>query len=210
MKRCLLCQQWVNQHQAFRHWLSCDTCLCGDCQKMLHRLHTTRMLAGMKLHILYEYDDFLENLLFQYKEGGDVALRSLFFYEDKRYLEKRYKGYTLLLMPSGKEKTKERGFHALAEMTRQLQLPILQPFYKSENRKQSTLSYEQRQHIGDIMHLDEHVVIKGKKLLLVDDVCTSGATLHSAYQLIKDKGVTTEALALCAHPLFLKQHPKTL
>lgn len=154
--------------------------------------------------MLYEYNDFLENLLYQYKEGGDVALRDMFFYEERDMLKRQYKGYTMVLMPSSSAKNQERGFYALAEMTAQIALPQCSLFYKSENRKQSALSYEKRQMIHEVMHLREDAQIPKGKLLLVDDVCTSGATLACAYRLLQPYAKQIAALVLCANPLFLR------
>ena len=41
------------------------------------------------------------------------------------------------------------------------------------------------------------------ELLLVDDVCTSGNTLASAYNLLKEHPYKIEALVLCAHQRFV-------
>lgn len=173
---------------------------------MWEPIHLDCTLQECPMHVLYVYNDFLENLLFQYKEGKDVALREIFFYEYRRWIEHTYRGYTLVLMPSSKEKTQERGFHALHEMVKQLNLPCLQPFYKTANRKQSTLSFAQRQTISSIMKLDPTIKLP-KKILLVDDVCTTGATLQCAYRLLPLHTMEVRALVLCATPRFLQQHP---
>lgn len=206
MKRCLMCGQNINAYQDFYHWLKCDSQLCGECLNKLIPLRKTYERSGLKIHVLYVYNDFIETMLFQYKESLDVLLRNSFLYEDKHYIEKRYRGYTLLLMPSSKEKTQERGFHALKEMSAVLKLKKMQPFYKSENRKQSTSTYEQRSNIGEIIQLDQNASLPKRKLLLFDDVCTSGSTLISAYQLLKLQNKTAEALVLCANPLFIEQN----
>lgn len=207
MKQCLMCAQSVNEQQDFYHWLKCDTLLCGECLSKLQPLRKTYELNGMRLHALYEYNEFIETMLFQYKESLDVELRSCFIHEDKRYIEKRYKGFTMLLMPSSKEKTQERGFHALKEMTASLKLKKLQPFYKNKNHKQSALTYEQRQNIGEILRMDQTIALPKRRLLLFDDVCTSGATLSAAYRLLtQHQHTNAEALVLCLHPRFIETH----
>ena len=207
MKRCLLCDHDISYHQDFYHWLHSDTLLCGDCQGQLKPVETVRMLEDMKVHILYEYNDFLENLLFQYKEGQDIALRRLFFWDFRHRIARQFKGWTLLLMPSGAKKNQERGFHALKEMCEVISLPRLQPFTKRSDHKQSLLSYEQPQQISEIMdwHCDED--LSNRKVLLIDDVHTPGATLRAAYHLLPKTIKKTEALVCCAHPLFLEQQP---
>lgn len=206
MKVCPVCFQEVLQHQSFAHWLFQDALLCGDCLQKWEHVHYDLSLQGCSTHVLYVYNDFLENLLFQYKEGQDVALREIFFHEYRRWIEHTYRGYTLVLMPSSREKTQERGYHALLEMVKQIDLPYLQPFYKTENRKQSTLSFAQRQTIQTIMRLDPAIKLP-QKALLIDDVCTTGATLQCAYQLLPKHTMEVRALVLCATPRFLQQHP---
>lgn len=204
-KECILCLEDIERKQDFFHWLKQDALICGECRGQLEYVNTIRYLDGLPVHILYAYNDFIESMLFQYKEGRDVALAPVFFHEHKGWMEHHYKDYTMLLMPSSKEKTRERGFHALEEMLKEVKLCKLQPFYKSENRKQSTLHYKQRQSIGEIIHRHTSIPLPKKKLLLVDDVCTTGATLKCAYDLIKEHTVEVEAFVLCANPLFLQQ-----
>lgn len=200
---CPLCFQDIMIHQDFFHWLKQDALICGDCRKQLIEVNTDRKLEDINIHILYEYNDFLENLLFQYKEGLDVVLAPVFFHEFIKELKQRYRGYTILMMPSSIEKLQERGFLPLEDMLKELDLPKISPFYKTENRKQSTLSYEDRQLISNIICLKQDVKLPKRKVLLVDDVCTTGATLKAAYHLIKSHTISVEACVLCANPRFL-------
>lgn len=208
MKTCLLCHQDLSLHQDFYHWMKSDTLLCGDCQSRLKPVETVRLLEDMKVHILYEYNDFLENLLYQYKEGQDVALRQLFFWEHRHRVEKRFKGVSMLLMPSGQAKNQERGFHALKEMCTVIRLTTLEPFVKRSDHKQSLLSYEERQRIFEFMEIRGDVKLDRRHVLLVDDVVTTGATLRAARYLLPDTIKTADALVCCAHPLFLDQQPR--
>ncbi len=194
----------IHFQQDFYHWFSDRSLICGACRRQLVRIDQIDIWQGIQIHMLYEYNDFLEQLLFQYKEGGDVVLRDLFFHEDRDRLKRRYRGYTMVLIPSAAEKNEERGFYALAEMVSKIDLPKVSLFYKSENRKQSTLSYEKRQAIHEVIHLRKDVILPKGKLLLVDDVCTSGATLACAYHLLQPFTKQIEALVLSVNPRFLK------
>lgn len=207
-QHCLYCFDDITKKQDFYAWLKKDACLCGVCQSQLLPYQKSKQILRMPIYILYVYNEFLETMIYQYKEGKDIALKSVFFHSFIQEIEHRYKGYTLVLMPSSEEKTKERGFHALRNMLEVINLPKIEPFYKSENRKQSLQSVEQRAHIDEIIHLNTSVVIPKTKLLLIDDVCTTGSTIKCAYNLLRKHKLSIEALVLCANPLFIQERDR--
>ncbi len=59
---------------------------------------------------------------------------------------------------------------------------------KTENIKQKELNYEDRQKIGDILKFDEKFKVKNKKILIVDDVITTGASMKAAIKIMKKYG----------------------
>ena len=198
----------ILHHITIYDYLKQDQLLCSSCKSQLKRVNLKTKLEGIPLTILFEYNDFLENMIFQYKEGHDVALRDVFFYEDIQKLNDKYRHYTIVLMPSSLEKLQERGFVPVEEMLTHCKLPIIEPFYKSENHKQSLQTYKNRGHIKEVIHKKLGFKLPQTKLLLVDDVCTSGSTLKYAYQLLKQHTYKIEALVLCAHPLFVESCDK--
>ena len=58
-------------------------------------------------------------------------------------------------------------------------------FKKVSNHKQSNLSYLERQNVGNVLSIDNAEIIKNKNVLIVDDICTTGATLKALIELIK-------------------------
>ena len=46
-------------------------------------------------------------------------------------------------------------------------------------------------------HVDKIVQIKGKSILLVDDLLASGTTLTSAYNLLKEMEISEQIEAIC-------------
>lgn len=182
--------------------------LCGDCKQALEVKNTKIKCNGYHLYVLYKYNDFIENMIFQYKEGRDIALAPVFFHEVHDQIHRMFRYHVIVLMPSSKEKTMERGFRSLYEMVKACKLPIIDPFYKTENHKQSLQTYENRKHITQVIKIKTDYKIPHRKLLLIDDVCTSGSTLDHAYHLLKDHHKHITALALCAHPRFLEFYEK--
>lgn len=201
---CRLCMEDITRNMRVKDFLTQDQLLCADCLAKLKRIDRHVVWEGISMHILYEYNDFLESMLFQYKEGRDIALANVFFQPFLTKLSSKFRHHVIVLMPSSKEKMLERGFLPVREMLKNCPLAIWEPFYKVNNTKQSMQSFENRQFISQVIKRKENETLPGRKLLLVDDVCTSGSTLLSAYHLLKEHKLKVEALVLCAHPLFVE------
>ena len=73
----------------------------------------------------WEYNDAFRSTLIQYKECYDEALKDVFLYPTRKKIRNYLRGYTLILMPSTKEKLEERGFSHLKFMFSSLKLPML-------------------------------------------------------------------------------------
>lgn len=155
--------------------------------------------------MIYVYNSFMESLLFQYKEGRDVALQQIFFHEIVKELEAKFRNYTIVLPPSSIQKNKERGFHCLKSMLEDCHLQKISPFQKVGDYKQSSQPFLQRKNI------ENHIKFIGisekckKRLLIVDDVCTSGHTLRVMIQLLRLHYEHVEALVLTIHPRLLTE-----
>ena len=55
-----------------------DQLICPDCLKNFKLHKQVYNIEGTPLYVLYEYNEFLERLLFQYKEQKDVVLKDIF------------------------------------------------------------------------------------------------------------------------------------
>lgn len=206
--RCLNCFGNIEQEISWKDWWKQDALLCGQCKKQLKRIDLDTQLNGIPLHIIYEYNEALESMLFQFKEGRDIALAPVFLYEERKKLIDRYRHYHIVLLPSSEEKRKERGFQPVKEMLRNVSIPTLQPFYKLNNHKQSLQNFENRKLINQVIQRDPAIPLPQTPLLLFDDVCTSGSSLKRAYELIQEHTYKIEAFVLCAHPLFVESCDK--
>lgn len=206
--RCLYCFGDIEHQLTWYDWWKQDSLLCGACKARLQRLDLDTCIDQLPLHVLYTYNEDLESMIFQYKEGRDIALAPVFFYEDRKKMFDRYRHYTIVLLPSSEEKLKERGFQPVKQMLEDLPFKTIEPFYKSSNHKQSLQSYENRKNIDQVIHRNHAICLPDTPLLLVDDVCTSGSSLKRAYDLIKEHRYKIEAFVLCAHPLFVESCDK--
>lgn len=195
---CLLCFQHLQQGISLSAYVTSVDCICGLCRKRFEVCDTLCEVEGMHIHALYVYNDFFEDVMFTFKEQKDVALAPLFLSPFLKTLQKRYKGYTVLFAPSSKEKEQERGFVTLALLYRALKLESRSLFYKCKDYKQSNQPYLKRHQIAQVLALNKQELPQ-TKLLLVDDMCTSGATLKAMYQLVKSHPYPIAMLTIGIH-----------
>lgn len=200
---CLICLQKERQLPS-RFLLEEDVCVCRECQKefILHK--KSYLIDQVHYHVLFEYDEWAQRLLFQYKEQRDIVLRRVFLSsQEKRFFEKMKK-YTLVGLCSSEKKRQERGFEPLLEIFSEYALFVFSPFYKQEEIKQSSLSKQERARIQKILKIKEGYWMPKKKRMLVDDVLTTGNSVQAALSLIPMK----EVFVLFAHPLWIESHQK--
>lgn len=201
---CCICFQNIEQGLTIADWIAQDSCICGNCKKEFVRLQKQTTWQHIPIHIEYLYNDFLENLLYQFKESRDIALKEVFFYDCIKKINDKYRHYQIVIMPSSYEKIEERNFHHMLEMLNKCKLPIMDPFEKISNHKQSLQSFEERQNIGTYIRIKPNAKLLEKPILLVDDVITTGATIKYAYQQLIKHTTKIEAFILCANPLFVE------
>ena len=114
-------------------------------------------------------------------------------------------GEIVIPVPISKERLAERGFNQSAllakEIAKNLNLPyadnVLVKIKNTPN--QSTLSREERRNnLNDALSIKHPEKIKGKKIILVDDICTTGATLAACAQILHEySGEDIFALTVC-------------
>lgn len=175
--KCLLCDKDKANSDIFD--IFSEDCLCHNCRSLWEKKEIVFRYEGVKLRSTYIYNEAFSKALIQYKECYDEALKDIFLYGLRYKLNTIYHGYTMLLMPSSLEKEERRGFSHLELIFNSLELPYISPFIKDKDISQKSQNINLRKEIRNSIKLKEGIEIP-KKVLLVDDVITSGATLSSA------------------------------
>ncbi len=178
--------------------------VCFACRSRFQVINKEYRFKNLDIYILFLYDDFMEGLLFQYKECRDIALKDVFLNGFVKQINDKFRGYTIVLVASHIDKNKERGFYALQEMFANVSLEKVTLFEKSKKVKQSSQSFSNRDNIKSVIRLRAGIVIPQTPLLIVDDVCTSGATLQSSYACLRNHPLPIKALVMSANALFVE------
>ena len=177
MNRCLICNEVIEPN--FNDLFCAEDKVCFKCVKGFEVRNSRFVIDGVKGIILFYYNDFFKELLYRYKGCYDYVLKDVFLSYKIRKFQKKYKGYTLVLAPSNKDEESRRGFNHLEQIFKGLNLPILKCFKKTKKWKQSDKNIEERKGIQNVIKIDKSCLKHVKKVLIVDDVLTSGSTIKT-------------------------------
>ncbi len=158
--------------------------ICEACYQKLNVIFKVEKIDNFEILSLYEYDETFKTILYDLKALGDIVLSPLFLERHVPYLKVKYQGYILIPAPSNEEDDKERGFNHVVEIFKSLKMEILPLIKKSEVFKQSDLHFDERQEVVKKLTITGGEKVKGKKILIVDDLKTSGATLKAIRELL--------------------------
>ncbi|MCH4278267.1 MAG: hypothetical protein LKF89_05110 [Bacilli bacterium] len=169
-----------------------DIPLCEKCLASLEPKMMVQKIEGFELTSLYEYNEAVRSLLFQFKGCFDIELKDVFLAYQLPLLKARYHSCHLVCAPSYHEKDEERGFNHVHEMFSSLSFPFIDCLKKTSDFKQALHNKRGREEISKHIIYDYSGSIEGKNIVLVDDLWTTGAT------------------ALCCAKLLKTHHPKSV
>jgi ComF family protein len=97
----------------------------------------------------------------------------------------------VVAVPLHHRRRRERGFNQADDLARQLRLPVVRALRRSKPTAAQTALPAARRHQnvrGAFMATRGAQALDGKVVVLVDDVCTTGATLEACARVLKDAG----------------------
>lgn len=180
---CLICHKPIRKEPSL-FTLVYDSPICASCLAQFEPLHYVGSFHDVKLTILYRYNAFFQTLLFRYKGQYDYELRNAFIVSDQRFLSDYYRSHVIVVAPSDDIANKKRGFIPTAGIASSFSSNIFTGLYKKSPFKQAEQSFESRQKIKDVIDIKNGEVLRKKKVLLFDDVITSGSTLEKCLDLV--------------------------
>ena len=159
--------------------------VCSHCLRELDAKFISFKVDKYKALAIYEYDDRIKSLLYQFKGCFDIEIADIFLIRYVRELKIMYEGYVVVPIPSYKEDDEIREFNHVVEMFKILKLKMAPLLIKTKKIKQADRSLKERQEINKYLELTNQTELKGKKVLLVDDVYTTGSTMKAAINLVE-------------------------
>lgn len=185
MRNCKLCFNPI-EDDSIHSLLFKDAKICNKCFRKFKPKLRKFSIDNIDCFYLYDYSEQVQSSLYQFKGCFDIELAEIFTDYFKHYLHFKYFGYTVVPAPSSKESNEKRGFNHVVEMFKNLRLKMERCVYKTKDVKQTEQTALERKNIRDILEIS-NVNLKNKKVLIVDDVFTTGSTIKAMIELIKTK-----------------------
>ncbi len=182
--------------------------LCALC--LQHRATVDRARA------IGEYDGTLREIIHALKYSGRRSLaKPLAALMRVRGAELLTAADCVVPVPLHRRREYSRGFNQARELARHLGLPVVHALARRRHtRAQVELAADRRQaNVADAFGLRRDWLgkasVRGMKVLLIDDVSTTGATLESCARVLKESGAS-DVFALTAARVITKRRSQSL
>ena len=217
---CLVCRSEINQSKQPlvcdvcivklpRHKKICDKCGCGvgmhafvcdKCQKKKWHFTLARSV--------FCYDDVAVELVLKlkYNSEGDVA-KFVAPFLGEAITEYGIKADVIIPVPLTPRRTRERGYNQAgliaAEVSKLIGVPVVDDFLvrvkHTKAQKKMTLKQRQENLKGAFNIKPPYSTIKDKRVLLIDDVLTTGTTVDECARVLKKaKPKSVEVLTIAS------------
>ena len=199
---CLWCGRSLRRESSLKHMFYVDDVLCAACRNSISYAPKKIMIDGIRVDSLFVYEGLIREMIIQYKELSDEALFPAFMYPYIRELRKRYRGYTIVSIPSSAANNKKRGFKAVDKMYEILDLPGVEMFEKKDDYDQKKTDFRKRHEIRKHL-VYKPAAVRNNRVLLVDDILTTGETIKAAYSFLAGSGYSIKVMTVCYNKRFL-------
>lgn len=157
---------------------------------------------------LFSYEEPIREKILQYKFEDKAYLAST-IYEFFMNNEKLYgflKKYDIIIpIPISSNRKRERGYNQsellARKISRMASIPIEMQVLKKvkHNQPQSSLNRQQRkQNVKNVYKVQNELKIQNKKILLFDDIYTTGSTANECARMLKMNGSSTVGILTIA------------
>ena len=183
-KYCKICFKEIKSNDMSRIF-DPNICICAKCQNEFEPKFIGFKVNGYKARAIFEYTPYIKELIYKYKGCFDYELKETFLNLYYKEIKIRYSGYKIIPIPSYIEDDKKRGFNHVVEMFKSLRLDTLPIIEKTAHFKQAEHKAKKRSEISKYLAIKNPVDLAKTKVLIVDDIYTTGSTMKAAINLIE-------------------------
>ena len=134
---------------------------------------------------LYEYSEFVKKQIYVFKGCFDYEMKDIFLNLFIKELKIYFKGYKVIPVPSYKKDDELRGFNHVVEVFKQMNLDVYPIVEKTAHFKQAEKSAKDRKSINKFLQLNSEKPLDKERVLIVDDIYTTGATMNAVIKLVE-------------------------
>lgn len=178
--------------------------VCRDCARQLAQARILRAerLEGIPLYSCYRYDACVRTILLRFKLGHHPWLAEPIGGQMASFLRSRALGFSAVtFVPLSKGRQLQRGYNQAELLAReigsQLEIPVAPLLRRVRKTKvQSRLAAEERAgNLKDAFGLiNEEQRLRGQRILLVDDIATTGTTVLQCAKPMQEAGASVAAI----------------
>ncbi|OZI10883.1 amidophosphoribosyltransferase [Bacillaceae bacterium SAS-127] len=160
----------------------------GSCQDCLRWEQDPRFHGVLAQNIsLFIYNEAMKAWVARFKYRGDYVLARSFAANIRRVVQTLdYDEATVI--PLSVERLQERGFNQAKALAMEAGVDVTEMLERVHTEKQSKKSRLERINASQVFRLIEKNACQNKKILIFDDIYTTGSTIRQAAKLLREAG----------------------
>lgn len=180
----------------------CKESLCKKCEKKLESNTIWEIKENQNPYIFFEelisifkYEGIIRDKIIDYKFNEKSYLYktfTIFLLKNKKVFEKIQSYDTIIPVPISEKRKKTRGYNQSLLISREISKKTGIKLQKKNLIKikntieQSKLDKEEREkNVQNVYQIKNEEILKNKKILLLDDIYTTGNTVNSCCKILK-------------------------
>ncbi len=177
--------------------------LCEKCMSELISLEEKKLTyEKIEVFSCYKYDKLARKYVLAYKDGNRPYLSQYMAKAmSELYSQSDINFDVVCFVPSCKQVLRRRGYDAMKNVAKffakQTNLPMLQKIARIKHKKdQAQLKFDERKEAVKGNFFVDNEAYAGKKVLILDDLVTSGATINECALCLINAGKAKKVVAL--------------
>lgn len=136
---------------------------------------------------IYAYNNFCKEVFTHFKFRGDYILAAIFA-DGIRQASASCDFDLIVPVPLSAERLSERLFNQAEALARAAGLTPTPLLRRTHTEKQSKKTRRERIRQSQFFHVEKTAPIEGRTILLIDDIYTTGSTVHHAARALREAG----------------------